>query len=72
MQRIASTESFDQIVETMRYLGYMTHDQNGITNVARATAFALKDRLVASVMLPTFIADEYVKQLAVEAVKANL
>jgi hypothetical protein len=51
-----------QIIETMKYLGYRTHEEDGTPNPAvEATAKALEGRTIESVMLPAFIGEEYAK-----------
>ena len=53
----------DQIIRKMRYLGFITENEDGTQNdLAWRTAAALHDKCVESVMLPMQIATEYDKQ----------
>ena len=52
----------DQIIDAMKFLGYVTHDQNGnLYDETYKTANALAGTVKEDVMLGTWIAIEYSK-----------
>ena len=53
----------DQIIDAMRYLGYVTHDEQGnlLDDVYRV-ASRMSGKYVESVMLPTWIAMEVTRE----------
>lgn len=55
--------TFDQIIATMKYLGYVTHDENGrMTDLATATARELAGKVLENITLSPTIATEYKRQ----------
>jgi len=55
--------SFDYVIESMKYLGYVVTDENGgLTQLAMNTANALTDATSHGSMLPSQIATEYARQ----------
>lgn len=65
--------SKDQIIRKMRYLGFITENEDGTQNdLAWRTAAALHDKCVESVILPMQIATEYEKQKKMPTSNAKL
>lgn len=63
----------DQIIRRMRYLGFITENEDGTQNeLSWRTAEALHDKHVESVMLPSAIATEYGKQKKMPTTNAKL
>ena len=52
--------SFDEIVNTLKYLGYCTHDrEDKLTNHARRVAVACQNRYTESVILPSILGEAW-------------